>query len=248
MRKSPLLLSACALAAFTAAAQAAPVFDPTGFDLRETKAFSIAVQPATTLGQTQTHTEAHARPQGYAPYRLLPNGLSLTSDARKPTAYHARQPRTELSEAHPWRVSDAPAMLDVSLQIDRFPKRGMLVLAELTPDDDAAPVLRVMVDGDRLVLRGMIGNAPENGIVLGTIDGTHTAHIVLRTQPDGHIATEVNGTSGQFRLEPKAMSIPVTFRTGAYAVDDIGTSPDQVTVTLTGLKVEHGAAGSGLRT
>lgn len=242
MRKSPLLLSACALAAFTAAAQAAPVFDPTGFDLRETKAFSIAVQPATTLGQI------HTQGQAYAPYRLLPNGVTLTSDARKPTAYHARQPRTELSEAHPWRVSDAPAMLDVSVQIDRFPKRGMLVLAELTPDDDAAPVLRVMVDGDRLVLRGMIGNAPENGIVLGTIDGTHKAHIVLRTQPDGHIATETNGTSGQFRLEPKAMSIPVTFRTGAYAVDDIGTSPDQVTVTLTGLKVEHGAAGSGLRT
>lgn len=237
MKTSPFFLAACALASFMATGLAAPVFDPAGFDLRETRAFSISVQPAATLNSTTNPS-----------YRLVPGGITLSSDARKPTAYHARQPRTELSENRIWRVQDAPAALDTTLHIDRFPKSGQIVLAELGPDNDAAPLLRLVVDGDRVVLRGMVDNATANGVAVGTIDATHTAHIALQTLPDGQIATMVNGTQSQLRLTRKSLSIPVVFRTGAHVVNDIGTTPDTVTVTLTGLNVRHGAAGSGLRT
>ncbi|WP_122040379.1 hypothetical protein [Asaia bogorensis] len=237
MKKGLFLFPACALASFVAAAHAAPVFDPTGFDLRETKAFSMSVLPATALGQ----------PKADAPYRLTPGGIALSSEARKPTAYHARQPRTEFSESRPWRVADAEAMLDATIHIDRFPKSGNVVLAELTADEDATPILRILVDGDRLVLHGQIDNAPENGVVLGTLDDTHTAHIVLHTRPDGMMTVAANGTPSTFRLSPQAMAIPVMFRTGAHAINDIGTTPDQIAVTLTGLSVHHGAAQSGLR-
>ncbi|WP_336946345.1 hypothetical protein [Asaia sp. HN010] len=237
MKTSPFFLAACALAPFMAMAFAAPVFDPTGFELRETRPFSISVQPASTLATASSPS-----------YRLVPGGMTLSSDARKPTAYHARQPRTELSENHIWRVQDAPAALDATLHIDRFPKSSQVVLAELGPDNDNAPLLRLVVDGDRVVLRGMIDNAPANGVAIGTIDATHTAHIGLQTLPDGQLATMVNGTQSQLHLSRKALSIPVVFRTGAHVVEDIGTTPDTVTVTLTGLSARHGAAQSGLRT
>jgi len=246
--KSPFLLAACALAPFMAASQmvafaapAVPSFDPAGFELRETKAFSIAVEPAASLGEKQNLA------QGTAPYRLVPGGIVLSSEARKPTAYHARQPRTELSEIRPWRVQDASASLDTTIHIDRFPKRGSVILAELGPDDDNAPVMRILVDGDRIVLRGQINEATANGMTLGTLDSTHSAHILLQTRPDGLVGTEINGTQSQFHLAPKALAIPVMFRTGAHVVDDIGTTPDQVVVTLTGLSARHGVASSRLR-
>ncbi|WP_122050594.1 hypothetical protein [Asaia bogorensis] len=237
MKKGLFLFPACALASFVAAAHAAPIFDPTGFDLRETRAFSMSVLPASALGQAKAES----------PYRLTPDGIALTSPARKPTAYHARQPRTEFSESRPWRVRDAEALLDATLHIDRFPKRGNVVLAELTTDEDAAPILRILVDGDRLVLHGQVENIPENGVVLGTMDDTHTTHIVVHTRPDGTVMVGTNGTASEFRLFPKATGIPVMFRTGAHVVNDIGTTPDEVEITLTGLSVHHGAAQSGLR-
>ncbi len=224
MKTSSFLLMACALAPFVTKALAAPLFDPTGFELRETQPFSISVQPATALSSAQTVS-----------YRLMPGGIMLSSEARKPTSYHARQPRTELSESRIWRVQDAPAFLSATLHIDRFPKSGQIVLAELGPDNDSAPLLRLMVDGDRIVLRGMIDDAPASGVTVGTVDATHQVHIALQTQADGQLTTLVNGTQSQLHLTRQALSIPVVFRTGAHAVEDIGTTPDTVTVTLTGL-------------
>ncbi|GBR12212.1 hypothetical protein [Asaia spathodeae] len=237
MKTSPFLFAACALAPFMASALAAPLFDPTGFELRETQPFSISVQPTATLASARNPA-----------YHLVPGGITLSSAARKPTAYHARQPRTELSESHIWRVQDTPAAFSTALHIDQFPKSGQIVLAELGPDNDNAPLLRLMIDGDRVVLRGMIDNAPANGVAVGTIDATHQAHIALQTRADGQVTTLVNGTQSQLHLTRQALSIPVVFRTGAHVVEDIGTTPDTVTVTLTGLSASHGTVGSSLRT
>lgn len=239
MKTSPLFFAACALAPFMAASHAAPQFDPSGFELRETKALSISVKPITSLS-TQSAPNAS--------YRIVPEGITLSSEARQPTAYHARQPSTELSESHIWRVQDQPASFETTIRIDRFPKNGQPVLTELTPETDAAPLLRLALDGDRVVLTGQIENVSKNGIAVGTLDKTHEAHILVQTQPDGRVAVSVNGTESQLHLTRQALATPVVFRTGAHAINDIGTSPDTISVTLTGLTSRHGQNASSLRT
>lgn len=248
MKTSPFLPALLALAPFMAAAHAAPVvsaFDTTGFELRETRAFSISALPLSPLGQP---LQGPNHVQNDPSYRVVPGGITLSSEARQPTAYHARQPRTELAEVHPWRVQDSAAALDTTVHIDRFPKGGSVILAELTADDDAMPVLRIQLDGDRLVLRGRIDDATQNGITLGTLDASHTARIALRIRTDGQVAVEANGTASTVHLQQKVLALPVMFRSGAHVTGDIGTTPDQVVVTLTGLGARHGAAQSGLRT
>ncbi|GBQ09543.1 hypothetical protein [Swaminathania salitolerans] len=235
------LLAVCAALPIAAhAAPAAPLpLALNGFELRETGQWTISVTPADRLTRGAEHPN---RGTDQASYRFGPEGVTLTSEARKPTAYHARQPRTEMSESRHWRIVDGRTDLSAALRIDRRPARGAMILAELSSDDDAAPILSVVTEGDRVLLRGPGIASPSEAVALGTIGPDHGVRLLLAFSPDGEAKAVVNGTTSRFSLTPEARMTPVAFRTGAHAIDDIGTSPDRVTVTLTGLGAHHAGA------
>lgn len=224
---------ACAFALLTPfAGQAAPrvrSLDTSGFALHVTRQWNLSVIPLAALDHGLDAQTAQRKAEG----------IILTSPARKPTSYHARQPKTELCEATAWPLEQMPSTLRTTLRVDQFPTGGTLVLAELISEPAAAPILQFRLEKDRVILVGTHAGLGKNGVVVGTVASDHVVHLELNTTAGSTFNVNVNGTQSVFSLPQGLPATPVAYCTGAHTEDDIGTTPDTVKVTLMALSARH---------
>lgn len=231
MKTRLLLISLLGVAPSGAFAQAAPpagAFDLTGFELHETRQVGTSIVPNVRL----------ISGYGDTAYQPLARGAVLSADAIKPSAYHAQQPRTELTENTRWRWQDGGGLFQVGLHVDRMPRRGTTVLGEIS-DEGRKPFLTLSMDGDRVLLVAQNNKGKTYRGVVGTITPDRRIVYQIGTRPDGAFEVVVNGTRSLFQLDTVFLATPVSFRTGAYAVGDIGRGPDSVQISYDGLSARH---------
>ncbi|WP_367160643.1 polysaccharide lyase family 7 protein [Kozakia baliensis] len=214
----------------------APSFDTTGFDLQEIQSRSVTVVPGARLQAAYTD----------ASYRPIAGGAALASDAIKPSSYHALQPRTELAENQRWRWQDGVVVLGATLHIDAKPRRGTMVLAEIVSDKNEA-LLRLTLDGDRVVAALPGRNGEKFSGVVGTVNTDGIVSYNIETRPEGTMRVDVNGTGSFFLVDPSRLALPVSFHTGAQAQGDVGKGPDKVQVSFSRLTARHYGVASNPR-
>ncbi|GBR39229.1 hypothetical protein AA101099_1571 [Neoasaia chiangmaiensis NBRC 101099] len=222
MRLTRYLPALCLMTPLVAQAQITPsssAINLAGFNLLETPQGHAVLEPST---------------QGRGGTIASPAGVTLGMDAVRSSNYHTVRPAIALQETQRFRPQDGVTVYDAALHLDRLPRRGHTVIAEITADDQ--PRLELAVEGDTVIVTDAIPGAAPFRAVGGTISPSRNVAYRIAILPNGGVGITVNGIKGVYALPVQEA---LSFRTGLMVSDDIGHRPDIAQVTFMRLTNTH---------